>query len=165
MKLYIGTKLLNGTPMNRADYVTLRGWELPADEDGTDEGYLVEYTDGGKANVEGYNGYVSWSPKEVFEPVYKTSGNMSFGDAIMMAKRGHKVARTGWNGSGMYAIIEMDEGQYYTVHDDDGSFKNYPKRPQWLLKTAQNDIAAWAPSGSDSLADDWCLAASLADVS
>ena len=30
-----------------------------------------------------------------------------------------------------------------------------PYRPYWALKTAQNDIATWAPSGSDSLAEDW----------
>ena len=38
---------------------------------GDDEGYLVEYTDGGKANTPQYDGYVSWSPKDVFERAYK----------------------------------------------------------------------------------------------
>ena len=63
MQLYTGTKQVKARPMNRADYITLRGWQLPADEDGTDEGYLVEYVDGGKANVEGFAGYISWSPR------------------------------------------------------------------------------------------------------
>lgn len=71
MKRYVGMKIVNATPMNRADYNTFRGWQLPADEDGTDEGYLVEYTDGGKANTQAYAGYVSWSPKDVFERAYK----------------------------------------------------------------------------------------------
>ena len=74
MQLYTGTKQVKATPMNRADYNTLRGWQLPADEDGTDEGYLVEYIDGGKANVEGYVGYISWSPKAVFEMAYNPCG-------------------------------------------------------------------------------------------
>jgi hypothetical protein len=30
-----------------------------------------------------------------------------------------------------------------------------PYRAYWALKTAQNDIATWAPSGSDTLAKDW----------
>jgi hypothetical protein len=30
-------------------------------------------------------------------------------------------------------------------------------REHWLLKTAQGDIATWSPSGSDSLANDWCV--------
>jgi hypothetical protein len=32
-----------------------------------------------------------------------------------------------------------------------------PYRAYWALKTAQNDVAPWAPSGSDSLAEDWEL--------
>ena len=56
--------------MTRGEYNIFRGWELPANEDGADEGYLVEYTDGGKANTTAYAGYVSWSPKDVFERVY-----------------------------------------------------------------------------------------------
>ena len=74
MQLYTGTKQVRATPMNRADYNILRGWQLPSDEDGTDEGYLVEYVDGGKANVEGYAGYISWSPKGVFEMAYNPCG-------------------------------------------------------------------------------------------
>jgi len=70
MKIYTGTKTINATPMNRADYNILRGWALPADEDGVDEGYLVEYTDGGKANHPNFAGYISWSPKDVFERAY-----------------------------------------------------------------------------------------------
>ena len=71
MKKYVGMKVINAKPMNRLEYNNFRGWELPADEDGTDEGYLVEYIDGGKANTEQYKGYVSWSPKDVFERAYK----------------------------------------------------------------------------------------------
>lgn len=57
--------------MTRQEYSNLRGCELPDDVNGDDEGYLVEYTDGGKANTPQYDGYVSWSPKDVFERVYK----------------------------------------------------------------------------------------------
>lgn len=68
---HIGTKLINAEPMTRAAYNELRGWQLPADENGADEGHLVEYLDGGKPNVEGREGYISWSPKEVFEKAYR----------------------------------------------------------------------------------------------
>lgn len=70
MKTYTGTKTINATPMTRGAYNTFRGWELPANEDGNDEGYLVEYTDGGKANHPDFAGYISWSPKDVFERAY-----------------------------------------------------------------------------------------------
>lgn len=71
MKNYIGTKIINAKPMDRAAYNTFRGWTLPADEDGADAGYLVEYTDGGKPNTSAYEGYVSWSPADVFERSYR----------------------------------------------------------------------------------------------
>ncbi len=77
---YIGTKMICAVAMTRQAYNDLRGWTLPADENGTDEGFLVEYLDGGKANVEGYAGYVSWSPKEVFERAYRPIVSTVFGD-------------------------------------------------------------------------------------
>jgi len=71
MKPYIGTKLINAIDMTRAAYNILRGWELPADENGDDAGYLVEYVDGGQSNHPNFKGYISWSPKDVFERAYK----------------------------------------------------------------------------------------------
>ena len=70
MKTYIGTKIIQATPMNRADYNDYRAWELPANENGADEGYLVEDTNGGKANDSRHVGYISWSPNEQFEKAY-----------------------------------------------------------------------------------------------
>lgn len=70
-KTYIGSKVVYAAPMNRLDYNILRGWELPADKNGADEGYLVQYADQNQTNVEGFTGYVRWSPKAVFEQAYK----------------------------------------------------------------------------------------------
>lgn len=90
-------------------------------------------------------------------------GRGSFGEAIRAAKAGLKVARSGWNGAGMYAVImpgypdgiPCNEATAKTHNVDVGTVLKF--RPYWQLKTAQNDIAMWAPSGSDSLADDWCI--------
>lgn len=71
MKRYIGIKKVDARPMNRLDYNNLRGWDLPADENGDDEGYLVEYLDGGKANHRDFCGYISWSPADVFKRSYQ----------------------------------------------------------------------------------------------
>lgn len=69
----VGTKVIHAVVMTRADYNTYRGWELPKDENGDDNGYLVEYADGGAPNVAGHTGYVSWSPQGVFEKAYDVS--------------------------------------------------------------------------------------------
>lgn len=60
MKQYIGVKSIKARPMNRGDYNKYRGWQIPADENPEDEGFLVEYPDG----------YISWSPKKQFEDAY-----------------------------------------------------------------------------------------------
>lgn len=67
---FIGVKAVKATPMNRADYNTYRGWDLPANENGADEGYLVEYLDG-EPNCVNHKGYVSWSPKEQFDNAHR----------------------------------------------------------------------------------------------
>lgn len=71
MQTYIGTKTINAKPMTRAEYNIYRDWELPSNENGDDEGYLVEYVDGGTANHPDHSGYISWSPKDVFDRTYK----------------------------------------------------------------------------------------------
>jgi len=72
-KVYTGVKRILATPMNRKEYTDYRGWELPADENGADEGYLVEYEQSETSpNVyhPNHKGYISWSPKDVFEEAY-----------------------------------------------------------------------------------------------
>ena len=72
MKQYIGTKEVQATPMNRGDYNALRGWQVPENENPADDGYLVVYPNG-ESNVDGFDGYVSWSPKKQFEEAYRVS--------------------------------------------------------------------------------------------
>jgi hypothetical protein len=73
MKRYVGTKYLIAKPMNRIEYNQYRSWDFPKNEKGMelDEGYLVEYENGGPSNHPNHKGYISWSPKEVFESTYK----------------------------------------------------------------------------------------------
>lgn len=158
-QLYIGTKLIHAVAMNRQRYNDFRGWQVPADENPDDEGYLVEYLDGGKPNTEMYAGYVSWSPKEQFEKAYRPSSGMPFGLAIEAMKMGKKVARAGWNGKEMFAYY-VPAGKYPAKTDIiKGIFPDelVPYRHYMALKTAQGDVSTWAPSGSDALADDWYI--------
>jgi len=79
MKQYTGTKTLMAVAMTLGAYNDLRGWSLPSNEDPNKEGYLVEYPlvgEDDKTNVEGYKGYVSWSPKSTFEASYQESGTL-----------------------------------------------------------------------------------------
>lgn len=73
MHTYIGTKMVLATPMTRGEYNAYRQWVLPLNEEGTDEGYLVEYLDG-PMNHDAHNGYISWSPKKKFDEAYTDLG-------------------------------------------------------------------------------------------
>ena len=90
MTLYIGTKIIKAKPMNRKEYYDLRGWTVDPSEAKYD-GYLVEYE--GESNHPDFKGYISWSPKHVFESSYRQSGNLNFGQAIEFLKRGECVTR------------------------------------------------------------------------
>ena len=75
MQQFIGTKIINAVAMTRQQHNDLRGWTVPADENPEDDGYLVEHVDGGQPNVQGYVGYVSWSPAAVFNNAYRPTPN------------------------------------------------------------------------------------------
>lgn len=91
-----------------------------------------------------------------------TEIQFDFGVAVRKLKEGRKVARKGWNGSGMFvyyvpaASYPMQRNNLATMG---GVFPNdmVPYREYLALKTAQNDVSTWAPSVSDALATDWQL--------
>lgn len=86
---------------------------------------------------------------------------MNFGEALAAAKEGKKIARSGWNGANMYAVIMPGYPEGIAINETTAKAHGIPKgtimifRPYWALYTAQKDIASWAPSGSDTLAEDW----------
>lgn len=160
MNQYIGVKLINAKPMTRADYNTLRSWQLPADENGADEGYLVEYLDGGKANHKDFDGYISWSPKDVFDRAYGPTTGMTFGLALEAMKKGSKVARAGWNGKGMF-VYHVPANAYPVQtgaaksHFGEGAM--VPYNAYMAIKNVDNSVSTWVPSVNDCLASDWSI--------
>lgn len=170
MKTYIGTKVIRATPMTRLAYNDLRDWILPDNENGDDEGYLVEYLDGGRPNLLGYDGYVSWSPKEQFEQAYRETSGLPFGLAIEALKKGKRVTREGWNGKGMWLSLSgvaniakpvkaehfwSEHNAAYAASQPEGVAKVLPCI---TMKTATGEILmGWLASQSDMLAEDWMV--------
>lgn len=147
MQHYIGTKAILARPMTRGDYNVYRDWELPKNEDGADDGYLVEYIDGGKPNDYRHAGYISWSPKAQFENAYQPNGKMSFGHALVALEHGQKVARSGWNGKGMWLEFVGD-----------ASTTRPFQHLAWIgMKTADDKFVPWLASQTDMLAKDWVV--------
>ena len=146
---FIGTKMINAVPMTRAEYNDFRGWQLPEDENGEDAGYLVEYLDGGKPNTSQYAGYVSWSPKEQFDKAYRPTDGMTFGLALEALQQGKRVARTGWNGVGLWL-------EYIPAIGVDLAFirMSYPVNSRAYPEGAR---VPWLASQTDMLATDWVV--------
>lgn len=163
MDLFIGTKLIQARPMTRAEYNEYREWTLPADEDGSDAGMLVEYIDGGKGNHPDHSGYISWSPLDVFNRAYKPCNGLSFSDALNALKTGHKVARQGWNGKGMWltlvhAVAESDMPDMRVGYLATGENLYGLKRLPWIgMRTTDMCFVPWLASQTDMLADDWTV--------
>lgn len=154
MERYIGVKVINAKPMTRLQYNNYRHWDLPKDEDGSDEGYLVEYLDGGKPNMKDYIGYVSWSPKDVFESAYRRTDKMHFGFAIEAIKKGFKVTRAGWNGKGMWiALPEAIQSRIIITENSDTN--RVTIIDLIVMKTVNDEIIPWSASQTDVLAEDW----------
>ena len=154
MQRFIGTKQVRGTPMNRLEYNQLRGWTVPTDENPDDDGYLVEYLDGGAPNHKGFAGYISWSPKKQFEDAYRPTAGLTFGLAIEALKLGKRVARAGWNGKGMYLAL-IPGG--YAEHPNVNGGMEIEALPWIGMKTADNKFVPWVASQTDVLAEDWAI--------
>jgi len=137
---YIGTKIIEAEPMTSEEYnEAIR----PLFYSGNDKrGYKVKYEDG----------YISWSPKDVFEKAYRATTGMTFGLAIEAMRQGKKVARKGWNGKGIFVELQVPDEyskmtQPYIYIDTLGLHTNNPKAPKGRVP--------WLASQTDMLSDDW----------
>lgn len=140
MRQYIGTKIVMAEHRHELNN--------PVESDPAD-GYVIHYPDG----------YVSWCPKEVFEEAYRPTDGMNFGLAIEAMKKGLKVARSGWNGKGMFlyhvpaaAYPPSTEVAKTAFHGE-----NVPYGAYIAMKTAQGNVVPWLASQTDMLADDWYI--------
>lgn len=170
MKTYIGTKVVRAMPMTRGAYNGYRGWAAPGGEDQSIDGYLVEYVDGGVSNDARHAGYISWSPRDVFDRSYREAdAGLTFGQALEALKVGLRVTRRGWNGRGMYLwlmkaalvkaewcrephlkhLAEANGGEIECL----GSIRMYTVNADGRRAV----LTGWLASQSDMLADDWQL--------
>lgn len=148
MKQYIGTKLIEAEPAYRVDGKTVQPttWPIPEGSK-AEEGYAVRYPDG----------YMSWSPKAVFEEAYRPTDNLNFGLAIEAVKKGKKISRAGWNGKGQY--VQLATCISYT--DPAGAVVNAEHKAignQALAFVGTSGVQlGWLASQADTLADDWTI--------
>ncbi len=68
---------------------------------------------------------------------------MNFGQAIDALKAGKKVARSGWNGKGMWLALQIPDAN------------SKMSLPYIYMKTADDHLVPWLASQTDVLAEDW----------
>lgn len=81
-----------------------------------------------------------------------TSGSVSrptvtfaFPTALDALKSGYRVARSGWNGKGMWLALQRPDAHSKMT------------LPYIYMRTAQGDLVPWLASQTDLLAEDWEL--------
>ena len=70
---------------------------------------------------------------------------MKFGTAIEKLRAGLKVSRKGWNGKGMYLMLQVPD-------------KNSKmKQPYIFIVPDENSLVPWVASQVDILGEDWVV--------
>lgn len=102
--------------------------------------------------------------------------DMSFGHAIAALKAGEMVARSGWNGKGLFVFMQVPseigkdivpkmqslpqvvKDKFQQRFDDENEqIDAIYYNNQLALVGPSNLITGWSPSTSDALADDWYI--------
>ena len=156
LKKYIGVKLIEAEPM-MAGLAHSKGYKI-GDSTEISEGFEVTYPDG----------YKSWCPAGPFYVSNRPCDGMPFGHAIEAAKKGHKIARAGWNGKNMFVVMmpALNLPPFNTqdtnrkVNDRTAKFigEDAPLNcvPYFAMYAANKDwVPGWLASQTDMLVDDW----------
>jgi len=82
---------------------------------------------------------------------------MDFSDALKLLRKGEKVARSGWNGKGMFIYL-VPAGDYFPTTSVAKAYfggRLVPYQPYIAMKTVNGTVVPWLASQTDLLADDW----------
>ena len=87
-------------------------------------------------------------------------GPSHFGEALRLLKCGCKVARTGWNGKGMFIFLvpgstfKVNRPPLLGIYPEGTEIKYHAHID---MKTATGEIVPWLASQTDVLAEDWTI--------
>lgn len=85
---------------------------------------------------------------------------VNFGRAIEALKGGHRVARVGWNGKGMFVYLVPANNYPANTKAAKAFFGEnamVPYNPYMAIKNVDNSVSTWVPSVNDCLAEDWFI--------
>jgi len=91
-------------------------------------------------------------------------GCFDFGQALLELRQGARVARTGWNGKGMYVVLQAGYPDGIPINANTAQATGLAEgtmcrfRPYLMMFTVDGDFVPWVASQTDLLAFDWQLA-------
>lgn len=103
---------------------------------------------------------------EVLAVEQPTPVGMSFGLALEALKKGHKVARAGWNGKAMWLIlvpgqssVQLRDGSPYKEALGLDQCEILPHIDMWTTNAQGRRamLPGWLASQTDMLSDDWLI--------
>lgn len=98
---------------------------------------------------------------KTYDPVCDQTCSFNFGYALIMLKNGHRVARAGWNGKGMWLAYQKAYPAGIPINQNTAEATGIPEGtickflPYLMMKTVDNSFVPWLASQTDILAEDW----------
>lgn len=125
--------------------------------------------------IKGVQGEFYPCKPDIFEKTYSrfAQSGLSFGQAIEALKGGHRVAREGWNGKGMFlwllpagevpktAIFDPALRAVIDAHTEGDTFTALPSIRMWTRNSEGRwgVLTGWLASQTDMLSEDWFVVA------
>jgi hypothetical protein len=85
----------------------------------------------------------------------------NFGDALSMLHTGARVTRQGWNGKGLYVVLQKGYPDGIPINGNTAEATGLAPgtkcvfRPYLMMKAVDDSFVPWVASQSDLLAEDW----------
>jgi hypothetical protein len=86
---------------------------------------------------------------------------VDFGEALKMVKAGSHIARSGWNGKGMFLVYQKGYPDGVPVNKNTAEALGVPEGtvakflPYLMMRTVDGSFVPWLASQTDILAEDW----------
>lgn len=86
---------------------------------------------------------------------------MNFSEALIEVKAGKKISRSGWNGKGLFVVLQKGYPEGIVANPNTREALGLPEqsiikvRPYLMMVDAQGMLVPWLASQTDLLEDDW----------
>lgn len=86
---------------------------------------------------------------------------MDFSQALIAVRSGGKISREGWNGEGMYVVLQKGYPEGIAINKNTAEATGEPEGtmmsflPYLMMMTADGAFVPWVVSQTDLLAEDW----------